>query len=168
MWRPFWAFQRACTRSGSWAGRQRRLTSALLHSAFLYHLRKTRLGRYNQDASMAGRYGARVYIRNPCVPSYHSAATSGGDHIALHIEKKHHPTRSEGKQLLWWFAGQNSKKDTTFQCVFDLCSLFFVLCSFMHRFWFSKCLVRISKFSAYFAFLSVSSINFSSDFMQCQ
>ncbi len=64
------------------------MTSALLHRAFVYHLRKTRPGWYNQDASMAGRYGARVYIRNPCVPFYHSAATSGGDHISSHIEKK--------------------------------------------------------------------------------
>jgi hypothetical protein len=53
-------------------------------------------GQYNQDRSMAGRYGAGVYIRNPCVPSYHSAATSGGDHISSHIEKKYYPTRSEG------------------------------------------------------------------------
>jgi hypothetical protein len=73
------------------------LTSALLHSAFVYHLRKTRAGRYNQDASMAGRYKARVYIRNLCAPSYHSAATSGGDHISSHREKKHYPTRSGGE-----------------------------------------------------------------------
>ncbi len=81
------------------------MTSVLLHSAFVYHLRKTRPGQYNQDASMAGRYGARVYIRNPCVPSYHSAATSGGDHISLHIEKKHHPTRSEGEQTVEMICG---------------------------------------------------------------
>jgi hypothetical protein len=31
---------------------------------------------------------ARVYIRNPVVPSWHSAATSRGDHISSHIEKK--------------------------------------------------------------------------------
>jgi hypothetical protein len=54
-------------------------------------------GQYNQDRSMAGQYGAGVYIRNPVVPSYHSAATSGGDHISSHIEKKHYPTRSEGE-----------------------------------------------------------------------
>jgi hypothetical protein len=81
-----WAFRRACTRSGSWAVGQRRLTSALLHSAFVYHLRKTRAGRYNQDASMAGRYGAWIFIRDPSVLSYHSAATSRGDHISSHIE----------------------------------------------------------------------------------
>jgi hypothetical protein len=57
-------------------------------------------GQYNQDRSMAGRYGAGVYIRNPVVPSYHSAATFGGDHISSHIEKKHYLARSEGEQLL--------------------------------------------------------------------
>jgi hypothetical protein len=57
-------------------------------------------GQYNQDRSMAGRSGARVYIKNPCVPSYHSAATSGGDHISSHIEKKHHPMKSEGEQTV--------------------------------------------------------------------
>ncbi len=31
----------------------------------------------------------KVYIRNPSVPPYHSAATSRGDHISSHIEKKH-------------------------------------------------------------------------------
>ena len=36
---------------------KRRLTSALLHSAIMGHLRKTRAGRYNQDASMAGPAG---------------------------------------------------------------------------------------------------------------
>ncbi len=86
------------------------MTSALLYSAFLYHLRKTRPGRYNQDASMAGQYGARVYIRNPCVPFYHSATTSGGDHIAIHIEKKHHPTRSEEEQTVEMICRPNSKK----------------------------------------------------------
>jgi hypothetical protein len=49
---------------------------------------------------MAGWYGARVYIRNPCVPSHHSAATPGGDHTSIHIEKKHHPLRSEGEQTV--------------------------------------------------------------------
>jgi hypothetical protein len=67
-------------------------------------------GQYNQDRSMAGRYGAGVYIRNPCVPSHHSAATPGGDHISIHIEKKHHPTRSEGEQTVEMICRPNSKK----------------------------------------------------------
>ncbi len=44
-------------------------------------------GQYNQDAYMAGRYGAEVYIRNPVVPFHHSATTSGGDHISIHIKE---------------------------------------------------------------------------------
>ena len=36
--------------------------------------------------TMAGRYGAWVYIRKPVVLSYHSAATSRGGHISSHIE----------------------------------------------------------------------------------
>jgi hypothetical protein len=46
-------------------------------------------GRYNQDKSMAGRYGTKVYIRKTIVPSPHSASTLGGDHTSRHIEKKH-------------------------------------------------------------------------------
>jgi hypothetical protein len=38
---------------------------------------------------MAGRYGAKVYIRGTVVPFYHSATTPGEDHISIHIEKKH-------------------------------------------------------------------------------
>jgi hypothetical protein len=47
-------------------------------------------GQYNQDKSMAGRYGAGAYIRGTVVPFYHSATTLGEDHISIHIEKKHH------------------------------------------------------------------------------
>ncbi|MFN9901412.1 MAG: hypothetical protein ACK55Z_22045 [bacterium] len=41
------------------------MTGALLYSASLWQIKKTRPGRYNQDKSMAGQYGARVYIRGP-------------------------------------------------------------------------------------------------------
>jgi hypothetical protein len=68
-------------------------------------------GQYNQDRFKAGRYGARFYIRNPCVPFYYnSATTSGGDHISIHIEKKHHPTRSEEEQTVEMICRPNSKK----------------------------------------------------------
>jgi len=57
-----------------------------------------------------GRYGARVYIRNPCVPFHHSAATPKGDHTSIQIEKKHHPTRSEEEQTVEMICRPNSKK----------------------------------------------------------
>jgi len=41
-----------------------------------------------QDRSMAGRYRTGVYIRDPSVLSYHSAATCRGGHVSSHIEKK--------------------------------------------------------------------------------
>jgi len=63
---------------------------------------------------MAGRYGARVYIKGTVVPYYHSATTPGGDHISIHIEKKHHPTRSEEEQTVEMICRPNSKEDTTF------------------------------------------------------
>jgi hypothetical protein len=37
-----------------------------------------------QDRSMAGRYRTGVYIRNPLVPTNHSATTLGGDHTSRH------------------------------------------------------------------------------------
>jgi hypothetical protein len=58
---------------------------------------------------MAGRYGTGVYKRNPCVPSYHSAATPGGDHTSMHIEKKHHPMRSEEEKTVEMICTPNSK-----------------------------------------------------------
>jgi hypothetical protein len=57
-------------------------------------------GQDNQDKSMAGWYRAGVYIRGTVVPFYHSTTTPGGDHISIHIEKKHHPTRSEEEQTV--------------------------------------------------------------------
>ncbi len=65
-------------------------------------------GQYNQDKSMAGRYGAGVYIRGTVVPFYHSATTLGEDHISIHIEKKHHPTRSEEEQTVVKICRPNS------------------------------------------------------------
>jgi hypothetical protein len=83
---------------------------------------------------MAGRYGAEVYIRGTTVPLDHSATTLGGDHISIHIEKKHHPTRPEEEQTVEMICSPNSKGtpfiDVYLICV--LCSLFFA--PFMHRF----------------------------------
>jgi hypothetical protein len=63
------------------------------------------------------------------VPFYHSATTSGEDHISIHIEKKHHPTRSEEEQTVEMICRPNSKGtpfiDVYLICV--LCSLFFAL-----------------------------------------
>ncbi len=53
-------------------------------------LQDIRPGQYDQDTSMAGRYGAEVYIRGTVVPFYHSAATLGEDHISVHQGKKHY------------------------------------------------------------------------------
>jgi hypothetical protein len=53
-------------------------------------IRKNRPGRYNQNKSMAGRYGARVYIRRTIVPLLtQQQHYIGGDHTSRHIEKKH-------------------------------------------------------------------------------
>jgi hypothetical protein len=57
-------------------------------------------GQNNQDRSMAGRYGAGVYIRGTVVPFYHSATTPGEDPFSILIERKHHPTRSEEGQTV--------------------------------------------------------------------
>ncbi len=56
-------------------------------------------GRYNQDTSMAGRYGARVDIRGTIVPLPPSA-TLGGDHTFRHIEKKHYQRDQRKNRLL--------------------------------------------------------------------
>jgi hypothetical protein len=52
--------------------------------AFFKALQEIRPGRYNQDTTMAGRYGAEVYIRGTVVPLHHSATTLGEDHISIH------------------------------------------------------------------------------------
>ena len=44
-------------------------------------------------------YGTGVYIRNPLVPSHHSARKLGGDHISRHREETL-PTRSEEEQTV--------------------------------------------------------------------
>ena len=41
-----------------------------------------------QDRWRAGRYRTGIYIRNPLVLSYHSAAICRGGHVSSHIEKK--------------------------------------------------------------------------------
>jgi hypothetical protein len=81
---------------------------------------------------MAGRYGAGVYIRGTVVPFYHSATTLAGDHISIHIERKHHPMRSEEEQTDVMICRPNSK-ETPFidvYLIYVLCSLFFApLCT---------------------------------------
>ena len=42
-----------------------------------------------QDRWRAGRYRTGVYIRNPLVLSYHSAAICRGGHVSSHTEKKY-------------------------------------------------------------------------------
>jgi hypothetical protein len=89
-------------------------------------------GQYNQDKSMAGRYGAGDYIRGTVVSFYQSATTPGGDHISIPIEKKHHPMRSEEEQTVKMICRPNSK-GTPFidvYLIWVLCSLFFApLCT---------------------------------------
>ncbi len=99
-WGVFLAKRHLPTRSDSWDRDQRKLTSALLYSASLWQIRKTRPGRYNQDKSMAGRYGTGVYIRKTSVPPPHSASTLGGDHTSKHIEKKH-SNKIRGRTDCW-------------------------------------------------------------------
>jgi hypothetical protein len=57
-------------------------------------------GQYNQDKSMAGRYGAGVYIRGTVVPFYHSATTLGEDHTSIHQGKKHYQRDQRKNRLL--------------------------------------------------------------------
>jgi hypothetical protein len=68
--------------------------------ASLKRFKKTRPGRYNQDTSMAGQYGARVDVRGTIVPLPHSATTLGGDHTFRHIEKKHYQRDQRKNRLL--------------------------------------------------------------------
>jgi hypothetical protein len=63
-------------------------------------LQEIRPGRYNQDTSMVGRYGAEVYIRGTVVPLHHSATTLGGVHTSRHIEKKHYQRDQRKNRLL--------------------------------------------------------------------
>ncbi len=73
--------------------------------ASLERVKKIRPSRYNQDKSMADRYGARVDITGTTVPLPHSATTLGGDHTFRHIEK-----RSEEEQTVVKTGRLNSKR----------------------------------------------------------
>ncbi len=77
--------------------------------------------------TILGRYGAEVYIRGTIVPLDHSATTLGEDHISIHIEKKHHPTRSEEEQTVETICRPNSMKPPLINVylIYVLCSLFF-------------------------------------------
>jgi hypothetical protein len=89
-------------------------------------------GQYNQDRSMAGRYRTGVYMRNPLVPSYHSATTLGGDYTSRHQGEKTLPTRSEEEQTVVRICKPNSKISpfTDVDLTYVLCSLFFApLCT---------------------------------------
>jgi len=60
---------------------------------------------------MAGRYGTRVYIRNPCVPSTHSATKLGGDHTFRHIERRNTTNKIRGRtDCCEELAGQTVKR----------------------------------------------------------
>ncbi len=50
--------------------------------------------------TMAGRYGAEVYIRGTVVPIDHSAATLGGGHTSIHQGKKHYQRDQRKDRLL--------------------------------------------------------------------
>jgi len=63
-------------------------------------LQDIRPGRYNQDTTMAGRYGAEVYVRGTVVPLDHSAATIGGGHTSIHQGKKHYQRDQRKNRLL--------------------------------------------------------------------
>jgi hypothetical protein len=94
-------------------------------------LQDIRPGRYEQDTTMAGRYGAEVCLRGTVVPFHHSAYTLGGDHTSTHREETP-PTRSEEEQTVVMSSRLNSKMtpftDVCLICV--LCSLFFApLCT---------------------------------------
>ncbi len=73
---------------------------ASLKKRFSKALQEIRPGRYNQDTTMAGRYGAEVYIRGTVVLLHHSATTLGGDHTSRHIEKKHYQRDERKNRLL--------------------------------------------------------------------
>jgi hypothetical protein len=79
----------------SW--RPTQVNRALITSQVLEEIRP---GRYNQNPSMAGRYGARVDIRRTIVPLSHSATTLGGDNTSRHIEQKHYQRDQRKNRLL--------------------------------------------------------------------
>ncbi len=63
-------------------------------------LEGNRPGRYDQDTTMAGQYGAEVYIRGNIVPFHHSAYTLGEDHISIHRGKTHYQRDQRKNRLL--------------------------------------------------------------------
>jgi hypothetical protein len=63
-------------------------------------LEEIRPGRYDQDTTIAGRYGAEFYIRETVVPLHHSAYTLGEDHISIHRGKKHYQQDQRKNRLL--------------------------------------------------------------------
>jgi hypothetical protein len=79
----------------SW--RPAQVNRALITSKALQEIRP---GQYNQDTSMAGRYGPRFDIRGTIVPLPHSATTLGGDHTFRHTEKKHYQRDQRKNRLL--------------------------------------------------------------------
>jgi hypothetical protein len=66
---------------------------------------------------MAGRYRAEDYIRGTIVPLDQSATSLGGDHIFIHIEKKHHPTRSEEEQTVEMICRPTVKSHHLLMCI---------------------------------------------------
>jgi hypothetical protein len=61
---------------------------------------ENRPGRYNQDTTMADRYGAGADIRGTIVPFPPSASTLGEDHISIHREKKNYQRDQRKNKLL--------------------------------------------------------------------
>ncbi len=129
MWRPFWSFQHFSRRSDSRANDQRRLTSALLYSWM----------RNPWQASTTGQVHGRpvqdrgLYKESPCTFLPLSYNTRRRPHPQT-PRRETLPTSSEGEQTVVMICRPNSKISPFYWCRFDLCSLFFVLCSFMHRF----------------------------------
>jgi hypothetical protein len=90
-------------------------------------LEENRLGRYHQDTTMAGRYGAEVYIRGTVVPLQHRRRPH------LNTQRKGTlPKRLEKEQTVVMTCRPNSKQTplTDVYLIFVLCSLFFApLCT---------------------------------------
>jgi hypothetical protein len=116
----------------------RHFFKARLYSAIRNQAGPVRPG-HNHGGPVRGR---SLYKGDHCTSRPLSPYTRRRPHLQTHREETP-PTRSEEEQTVEMICRPNSMEDTTYKCVFDLCSLFFVLCSFTHRFLFSKCLVRI-------------------------
>jgi hypothetical protein len=124
--RPFWAFPRLYeVRQLSWRPAQVNWRHFFARAS--EELQDIRPGQYDQDTSMAGRYGAEVYIRGTVVPFHHSAYTiGGGPHLQTYREETP-PTRLEEEQTVVMSCRLNSKMtpftDVCLICVLYLCSL---------------------------------------------